>query len=122
MKTKARKPEGFPKEIKEGSAKVTIYWQANPTRRFNPHTGKREATGKVFAEYVLAYYQGSRETVDKKSGKPKSLPRLVRQKFGDLAEAEKEARFVLTRLCNAEGEILKLTGLDRAAYVNARQT
>ena len=40
---------------------MTIYWQANPSRRLNPKAGKWEGTGKVFDEYLLAYYQGSVE-------------------------------------------------------------
>lgn len=121
MKTKSNRSSGFPKELKEGNAKVTIYRQSNPSRRLNPATRKWESTGKTFFEYVLAYYQGTRVTADKKTGQPKTLPKFVRQKFGDLADAEKEARFVLTKLSNAEGEVLKLTGLDRASYVNAMQ-
>ncbi len=55
MRTKAKRPEGFPKEIKEGNAKVTIYWQPNPSRRKNPDTGKWERTGQVFDSCILAY-------------------------------------------------------------------
>ena len=146
MKTTAPKSE-FPKVLKEGHAQVTIYKQANPTRRFNPETGKREPTGKVFDEYVLAYYHGSEAVVDKKTcppvldeatGQPKQdangklvldlakgtrkqVPKFVRLKFGDFADAEREARFTLVKLANAEGDVLKLTGLDRAAYVSATQ-
>jgi integrase len=80
-----------------------------------------EATGKVFDEYVLAYYQGTRQAVDKRSGQPKILPKFVRHKFGNLAEAEREARFILTKLANGESEVLKLTGLDRSAYVHSMQ-
>ena len=60
MKTKAKrpvtKPDGFPKRLKEGNAEVTIYHQANPSRIRNSATGAWEHTGKVFDEYVLAYY------------------------------------------------------------------
>ena len=60
MKTKAKrpvtKPDGFPKRLKEGNAEVTIYLQSNPSRIRNPETGSWERTGKVFDEYVLAYY------------------------------------------------------------------
>lgn len=125
MKTKVKTPvrnlDGFPKRLKEGSAEVTIYRQSNPSRRLNPDTGKWEGTGKVFDEFVLAYYQGTRQVVDKKTGQQKILPKFVRQKFGSLDDAEREARFILTKLANGESEILKLTGLDRAAYVNATQ-
>ena len=121
MKTDAKKPAEFPKRLKEGNAEVTIYKQANPSRRLNSDTGQWEATGKVFDEFVLAYYQGVRQVTDEKTGRVKTLPKLVRQKFCDAAKAEREARFVLTKLANGESEALKLTGLDRVAYVHAMQ-
>jgi len=121
MKTKANKSAEFPKRFKEGNAEITIYRQSNPSRRLNHDTGKREATGKVFHEFVLAYYQGTRQVPNKKTGQLKTLPKFVRQKFGDLAKAEREARFILTKLANGESEVLKLTGLDRSAYVHAMQ-
>lgn len=122
MKTKARKspekPE-FPKHIKEGSAEVTIYKQRNPSRRRNAETGKWELTGKVFEEYVLAYYQGTRDGVDKKTGKPIQLPKLVREKFGSLQKAETKADSVVRKLANLQGEALKLTNADALAYAEA---
>jgi integrase len=121
MKTNATKPAGFPKRLKEGNAVVTIYRQSNPSRRLNTDTGKWEATGNVFDEFVLAYYQGVRQVADDNTGQTKALPKLVRQKFGNLAAAEREAQFVLTKLANGESDVLKLTGLDRAAYVHAMQ-
>ena len=147
MKTNAAKADGFPKTIKEGHARVTIYWQPNPSRTKNPQTGAWEATGKVFDQYLLGYYQGTEKIVDKKTCKPlldeatgqpkldskgkpildlstgqlKEVPKFIRKKFGNLADAEREARFVLAKLANAEGEILKLTGLDRSSYVRAMQ-
>jgi integrase len=121
MKTNAKKSAEFPKRLKEGNAEVTIYRQSNPSRRFNTATGKWEATGRIFHEYVLAYYQGVRQVADKKTGQLKTLPRFVRQKFGNLADAEREARFILTKLANGESEVLKLSGLDRAAYVHSMQ-
>jgi integrase len=125
MKTKAKKPfakpAGFPKRLKEGNAEVTIYHQSNPSRVRNPDSGTWEHTGKVFDEYVLAYYQGTRQVIDKKTGQPKTLPKFIRRKFGSLADAEREATFILSKLANAEGEVLKHTGLDRAAYVHAMQ-
>ncbi len=120
-KTPVRKHNGFPKRLKEGNAEVTIYWQQNVSRRRNTITGVWERTGKVFDDFVLAYYQGTRQVTNIKTGQLKTLPKFVRKKFGSLADAEREARFILTKLANAEGEILKLTGLDRAAYVHAMQ-
>jgi integrase len=120
-KKSARKSADFPKRLKEGHAEVTIYRQRNPSRRRNLDTGNWDNTGKVFDEFVLAYYQGTRQVVDKKTGQLKTLPKFVRQKFGDLAEAEREASFILTKLANGESEVLKLTGLDRAAYVHSMQ-
>ena len=84
-------------------------------------SGDWEATGKVFDEFVLAYYQGTRQVADKKTGQFKTLPKFIRQKFGNLADAEREAHFILTKLANGESEVLKLTGLDRAAFVHAMQ-
>jgi hypothetical protein len=121
MKANAKKSVEFPKRLKEGNAEVTIYRQSNPSRRLNTDTGKWEATGKIFDEYVLAYYQGVRQVTDKKTGQVKTLSKFVRQKFGELAKAEREARFILTKLANGESEVLKLTGLDRSAYVHAMQ-
>ena len=64
MKTKAKKPAGFPKKLREGNAEVTIYWQPNHSKRRNDQTEEWERTGKVFDEFVLAYYQGTRSVVD----------------------------------------------------------
>jgi integrase len=119
MTTKSRKPTGkpeFPKRFKEGSAEVTIYRQRNPSRRRNPETGAWELTGKVFDEYVLAYYQGTRETIDKKTGKTVQLPKLVREKFGNLKDAETKADSVVRKLANLQGEALKLTNVEALAY------
>lgn len=121
MKAKARKVEEFPKRLKEGNAEVTIYRQSNPSRRRNPESGAWELTGGVFDEFVLAYYQGTRQVPDPKTGGVKMLPKLVRKKFGKYADAEREARFILVKLANGESEVLKLTGLDRSAYVHAKQ-
>ncbi len=115
------RPSGFPKKLKEGSVEATIYWQANPSRRRNPVTKVWEPTGTVHDEYVLAYYFGTRQISEPGTKRVRAVPRLVRRKFSKYAEAEREARFVLAKLANAEGEILKLTGLDRAAYVQAMQ-
>lgn len=121
MKTAPEKLAAFPKKLKEGSAKVTIYRQANPSRRRNSITGAWEPTGAVHDEFVLAYYHGVRQVVDPTTQASKSLPKLVRCKFARCSDAEREARFVLVRLASAEGDVLKLTGLDRAAYVQATQ-
>src|ERR1043165_7237175 len=122
MTPKSRKPPEkpeFPKRIKEGSAEVTIYRQRNPSRRRNPETGAWELTGKVFDEYVLAYYQGTRGAIDKKTGKPVQLPKLVREKFGSLKDAEPQAASVVIKLANLQGEALKLTNLEALDYVEA---
>ena len=113
MKTNAKRPAEFPHRLKEGNAEITIYRHSNPSRRLNPDTGKWEATGKVFHEFVLAYYQGTRQFTDKRTGQLRTLPKRVRQKFGELAKAEREGRFILTKLANGESEVLKLTGLVR---------
>ncbi len=124
MKTKLKRPAGFPKKLSEGSAEVTIYWQRNHSRRLNPTTGKwTDKTGDQFEEYVLAYYHGFREVVDPTTGQViNKLPKFVREKFSSYAAAEKQARFVLNRLANHDGEALKLIGADRHEYLDARQT
>ncbi len=102
---------------------------------------------QVFDEYLLGYHHGIKQVVDKKTcqpvrdeatgqpkldqkgkpipdlstGKLKTVPKFIRQKFGNLADAEREARFVLAKLANAEGEVLKLTGLNRSSYVSSMQ-
>ncbi len=58
MKKNANKPVEYPKRLKIGNTEVTIYEQSNPSRRLNADTVQWEATGKVFDEFVLAYYQG----------------------------------------------------------------
>lgn len=115
---KAKRPEGFPKQVKEGNAKVTIYWQPNPSRSVNPETGKRERTGKVFDSYILAYYQGTKTVTDRKTGQPREVPKLVREKFGDPQDAEIKARSVVNKLANLQGEALKLTNLEALDYAD----
>ena len=110
-KKPARKPDEFPKRLREGHAEVTIYRQRNPSRRRNPETLQWEQTGKVFDEFVLAYYQGSRRVEDKATGGFKTMSKMVRQKFGSLRAAERQVEFVLTKLANGESDVLKLTGL-----------
>ena len=123
MKMKLKRPAGFPKKLSEGNAEVTIYWQRNHSRRLNPATGKWTAkTGEQFEEFVLAYYDGFREVIASVANQVKKLPKLVRQKFSTYAAAEKQARFVLVRLANLDGEALKIIGADRHAYLDALQT
>jgi len=55
MKTNSKNRAEFPKRLKLCSAEVTIYRHTNRTRRLNSLTGQWEPSGKVFADYVLAY-------------------------------------------------------------------
>jgi integrase len=118
---KPAKASEYPKALTVGHARATIYRQSNPSRRRNPASGEWELTGKVFDEYVLTYYQGTRQVPDTKKGGFKTLPKLVRRKFADPAEAEREGLYILGKLANGESEILKLAGIDRVAYVHACQ-
>jgi hypothetical protein len=45
--------------------------------------------------------------------------RRVKRKFSDLVKARREADFAAIKLSNGEAEILKLSGTDRADYVDA---
>ena len=106
MNSKRIVPESDPIVLKEGSVSVKIYVTNNRIYRRNPATGQRELKS-THPQFTLTYYAGARR---------------VKRKFASQAKAEREGRLVLTNLNNAEGEVLKLIGLDRAAYVNASQT
>jgi integrase len=46
----------------------------------------------------------------------------VRRKFSDFMEAKREAAFVASKLSAGESEVLKLSGIDRAVYLQACRT
>jgi hypothetical protein len=103
--------------VKEGSFSVPIYVHTNIIPQRDPQTGaiiyeyspvgERKALIKYQSDiYTVAYYLGAKR---------------FRRKFSDLAEAKREAGLIALKLANGEGEVLKLTGGDRADYVRAMQ-
>ncbi len=92
-----------PLTFRTGSVSVKIYGTWNKSR-------SRSENGslplKFSPQYKLDYYLGN---------KRKS------QKFSDLSKAKAEANRVLVQLANADGMALKLTGRDRARYIDANQ-
>jgi integrase len=105
MKTKPIAPESEPIVVRQGSVAVKIYTTTNRIYRVNPANGQRELKSE-HPQFTLTYYAGTRR---------------VKRKFVDLAEARREADRAVTNLANGDTESLKLTGLDRASYVNAMQ-
>ncbi len=103
MITNHSAPESEPIVFREGSSIVKVYPTVNRIYRTNPVTGQRELKSQ-HPQFTLVYYSGSHR---------------VKQKFHDLAKAEREARLAVTKLANGESEALKLTGTDRADYVKA---
>jgi integrase len=103
VKAKRRKPRVQPIVVAEGSASVTIYPTVNRIYRRNPDTGERELKSQ-HPQFTLVYYSGNKR---------------VKQKFNDRAKAESEARLAVTKIANGETEALKLTGRDRAEYIQA---
>ncbi|MCW5559069.1 MAG: site-specific integrase [Verrucomicrobiae bacterium] len=58
--------------------------------------------GQVYPQFTVAYYLGNKR---------------IRQRFADLEKARSEAQAAAIKLANAEHEALKLSGTDRAIYV-----
>lgn len=114
---KSRKTSKPFQVIKEGSISIPIYAHTNIIPKRHPQTGailyESLPDGKLKALikyqsviYTVAYYQGTKR---------------VRKKFSDLAKAKREAELIAVKLANFEGEVLKLTGADRADYIRAMQ-
>jgi len=89
--------------IKDGSVSVKIYGTWHQSKRTDPATGKVE-THYLPQNAVRYYLGGKRQT----------------KKFSDLNKAKLHATSVLVKIRNNETEALKLTGLDRSAYVEAK--
>lgn len=104
MKTREMPPDS-PKAItlRQGSVSVRIYPTTNRIYRTDPVSGQRVLKSE-HPQFVVSYYLGSKR---------------VLKKFADLARAKSEAELALVKLANGETEVLKLTGADRAAYVQA---
>ncbi len=95
MKAKSSPTPGKPLEIKLGNVTVKIY------------TGKNLVNGTTYQQFTLAYYDGAKR---------------IKKRFSDLEEAKQEAELAVTKLANGEGQVLRLTSLDRANYLQALET
>ncbi len=92
-----------PITLKEGSVSVKIYGTWSHSKITDLATGKKIKNFKE--EYTLRYYIGSTRK---------------QKRFTDLDKAKLEARSILTKIKNNETEALKLTGIDRSSYVEAK--
>jgi len=92
-----------PLVIKDGSVRVKIYGTWVDSKRTDPATG--HALKHYLPQYAVRYYLGGKRQ---------------NKKFSDLNKAKLHARSVVTKFRNNETEALKLTGLDRSAYVEAK--
>jgi protein-disulfide isomerase-like protein with CxxC motif len=86
---------GKPLAIKRGNVTVKIY------------TGKNRVNGTNYQQFTLAYYDGARRQ---------------KKRFSDLEEAKQEAELAATKLANGEGQVLRLTSMDRANYLQSLDT
>lgn len=121
MKTPVRNLDGFPKRLKEGSAEVTIYRQSTPRVASTPLQANGKPPERSSMNSFSPTIRERAKSWTKKTGHQTTLPKFVRQKFGSLDDAGREARIILTKLVNGESEALKLIGLHHAAYVHATQ-
>ena len=95
MKTSSLPSPGKPLTIKRGNVSVKIY------------ASKNRVNGCSYPQFTLAYYDGARRQ---------------RKRFADLVKARREADLAVTQLANGEGQVLRLTSLDRANYLQALDT
>ena len=92
-----------PLTFRDGSVSVKIYGTWSHSKITDPSSGKK--IKNYIPEFTLRYYLGSNKQ---------------QQRFTDLGKAKLHAKSVLTKIRNNETEALKLTGLDRSAYVEAK--
>jgi integrase len=95
VKSKPSPKKRKPLSIKRGNVRVKIY------------AGKNRVNGTSYKQFTLAYYDGAKR---------------VKKRFSDLEEAKQEAELAATKLANGEGQVLRLTSLDRASYLQALDT
>jgi hypothetical protein len=90
VNTKASRKQNQPIEVKRGNVAVKIY------------QGKNRVNGIAYPQFTLTYYEGTQRK---------------KKRFADLAKARREAEFTAERLSRGEGQVLHLTSVDRAIYV-----
>ena len=96
-------PIGEPIVVKEGSVRVKIYGTWNKSNKTDASTGK--IIEHYLPQYAVRYQLGGE---------------LKTKKFSDPEKAKSYAKLVATKIRNNETEALKLTGLDRSAYAEAK--
>jgi integrase len=95
MKVNLFPTSGKPLAIKRGNVTVKIY------------AGKNRVNGTNYQQFTLTYYDGAHRR---------------KKRFSDLEEAKREAELAATKLANGEGQVLRLTSMDRANYLQALDT
>jgi integrase len=100
-----KKDKGPLEVVSQGNISIPIYATTNRIYRKNPITGKKELKSE-HPQFTVSYYDGTKRKL---------------RKFADLADARKEADFIIAKSLNAETEVLKLTGSDRVDHVRAKQ-
>jgi integrase len=95
MKAKSFPSAGKPFAIKSGNVTVKIY------------SGKNRVNGTHYQQFTLAYYNGARR---------------VKKRFSDFQEAKREGELAADKLASGEGQVLRLSSLDRANYLQALDT
>ena len=68
------------------------------------YSGQNTVNGRTYPVYTVGYYLGTER---------------IRKRFSDLAKAKAEADRVVTLLARGEIEATKITGADRAVFVEA---
>lgn len=86
---------GKPAIIRCGNVSVKIY------------SGTNSVNGTKYEQFTLAYYDGAKR---------------IKKRFSDFQKAKQEAELAATKLANGEGQVLRLTSLDRAHYLQALDT
>jgi integrase len=71
------------------------------------YAGKNRVNDTSYPQFTLVYYDGAKR---------------CKKRFADLDEAKREADLAVTKLANGEGQVLRLTSLDRANYLQALDT
>lgn len=92
MKSKSSRNTQKPVTVKSGNVTVKIY------------TGKHRVNGRSYQQFTLAYYDGAKR---------------CRKRFSSLDEAKQEADLAVSKLVTGEGQVLRLTSVDRANYIQA---
>ena len=89
------KAKAKPVEVKRGNVIIKIY------------SCRNRVHGVDYPQFTLAYYENNQRQ---------------RRRFADLEAARREAEFIADRLAKGEGQVLKLTAVDRQIYVQALDT